>query len=1535
VTSANKFTFDVTATDNASSTVKTITSAVTGLVSPLNAAAAALEKMAVAQKQLGIKVSTAGATTAVNTTIAAIARQQAAEQKAAQTRANLVARSGDQEQRALDQIKLAEERRAAASQRLSAVQQTTSVQRISALDKEIARSQALVDQNRLAVQAAQQAAALAYRQARTGTGSANGTGAGDARASAAAQQALAASQGRLLVSERELTAAVALRNKELNAAAAAQARLNAAAAATAAKGVSASNAAAAAQAKLTAQSSANAAKSQAAIDAEAAAVLRVVQVNERRLAQQNLLAAKSQVGGAVRLAALDAEIARTSQVVAGYQAQVRAAQQLYATTSRGRTMGAGNTTTGVQDAQNAAQASRLLVQAQARLRQAEQDLTTATRARSVEQDRANRATQAAIDASQRHEVSLNTTRYALYQVAAAYRQMAMAAGQAVVSVVKTAIAFEASFAQVARTTGLGAAVRDGSQEAVAELAVLRQSLVGLSRDIPVAFDALTTIASLGAQLGIASADVAQFTEVVAKFSAISNVSAEQSATYFGRLQNILDVPTAKFQNLASAVTQLGVNSVATESEILAVATQIGAMANNAGFSAQYVVGLATALASVRVQPELARGTTTRVFQNISRAASEGGDALNAYAKVLGITAEAAAALWESNPEQFFSGLINGLGKANEAGQNLTPILDELGIKGARDVPVITRLANSYKLLGTYTEDAYSSFAAGTYLDVSFETIADKTQAALTKMAGSFAALQDSIGVSFLKPIKWVADALNNLFTWLSNLPDVLTASTVGIVAAAAVLFAFRAAVALAGAAIYAFSAAAKGLGVESLRAGNILRVLVREHGAAAVAARANAAATAQAAAAQAALVAAATPAAVAEGALATTLAVEAETAAAATVATGGAVVATAAIPPVAIASTGALAGLASGFRALAVAIGPLGWALLGIGALVGIIAGLSNSEDEAAIAAEKLKQEQIALNTAWQQSGLGADALAKAIQSDTQAYKDAGYQATEANGVYKVFSRTITELADGSRVASTSISDGLGHGLGVADDIVVRGAGHFQEFNKTLENATGVQGPLASATEDTNKALGHQVTAVGEAVDAWRNAALFEQLSSAFNTPEMQDAILALGDDFKEAVKIGITPGPEGGAAGIKKYFSGITNAIVKERADLQAKIAEFEAYGYTKRPGGAVDFKQDQIDQAAYKARLAQINATWDAIDALITKFREADNAIDQATISGQINEVLKEVGLIDEEAVPGLDGTTAAAKSLAEQLSDTATAFTDMFDAAFAGTNQTGALIDAFEKLGASINDNGTDFSNMSEAGRANLSALEDTVGAYADIQAAAVEDGSISFEQASANMAAFISDLMNQLSAQGIDVSQLDFLAQYATNLSNADYHITIGADNSAALLAIQQVANFASQTMQNFRVLLGVNKQHTDSIMSRAGHPSGGQPITSRPRTAPASVRPTAPDSGALNAALASGRQAAAAKDLEGAQKGAGAAGKEAGKAAEDAAKGAADAIKAESDYVNKLAGYFKDLAGEAFSAVKAEGQTWRTALRSTL
>lgn len=389
--------------------------------------------------------------------------------------------------------------------------------------------------------------------------------------------------------------------------------------------------------------------------------------------------------------------------------------------------------------------------------QALEQVSKAAKATSTSADSMGKSTDAAKKHMDNLRESSARTRYALYDVSATFTTLSGAFLGVSGGALKFAADYESAFTEVERTTMSNVQLLD----------TVEAQLLGLARDIPLAFQEITQIASLGAQLGVATGDLAGFSETVAQFSAVTNVSAESAAQSFGALGELLNVTADEYKNLGSSIAQVGVNSVATEAEILSNATAIAGVAASAGLSADYVVGLSGALASLRVPAEQSRGALTRVFQEVNRAAAAGGQDIQNFATILGTSTEEATRLAQSDMESFFTMFVNGLSSL-DAGQ-LTTTLDALNLADIRVTNTLTRLSRNTDLFASTMTDANSGFEDGTFLAGAYALKVDDIASKFKILVNSLTEVGAKFGEALTPVVGPILDTLTSFFNTLADM----------------------------------------------------------------------------------------------------------------------------------------------------------------------------------------------------------------------------------------------------------------------------------------------------------------------------------------------------------------------------------------------------------------------------------------------------------------------------------------------------------------------------------------------------------------------------------------------------------------------------------------------------------------------------------------------------------------------------------------------------------------------------------------------
>ena len=452
-------------------------------------------------------------------------------------------------------------------------------------------------------------------------------------------------------------------------------------------------------------------------------------------AQAKIKAGQAAVAGAQKSRSFEAELQGLSKVEQAERRLAEARKEYYnANRQVSRATASGDT-----DRQIAAlKRQETAVNDLAKAERSRVAAVAATRDVTVKMGAQEKATVDAIRAQGDLADNLPRLRYALYDVSSSLIITGGAMTALSVASAGVAISMQRSFADVLRTT-------ETFGEAANQADGLRKEFENLFTSMPISWDALTEIGTLAGQLNIARGSVAEFTELVAMFAATTDVSIEQAATAFGRLSQLLDVPDDELQNLGSSILAVGVNSIATESQIIAISTQITSMASTAGFSADQVFGLSAALASLGTQPELSRGVVTRLFTKISVAIQEGGDNLERFGRLANMTGAEFAQAWGTDASGTLLKLMQGLDGV--ADSQAVSTLTELGITAARDVPTILRLAQNSDVLAESLGVAAQGYADGTALGEQYSVISSTVGEKLNVLANTFQNLAATIGTA--------------------------------------------------------------------------------------------------------------------------------------------------------------------------------------------------------------------------------------------------------------------------------------------------------------------------------------------------------------------------------------------------------------------------------------------------------------------------------------------------------------------------------------------------------------------------------------------------------------------------------------------------------------------------------------------------------------------------------------------------------------------------------------------------------------------
>ena len=318
--------------------------------------------------------------------------------------------------------------------------------------------------------------------------------------------------------------------------------------------------------------------------------------------------------------------------------------------------------------------------------------------------------------------------------------------------VKASVDYEYAFADVRKTV-------DATEE---EYDRLSQSVKQMSTEVAASAEDIAEVMSIAGQLGIENEHLAEFTRTMIDLGNSTNLVAADAASEAARFANIMGMSQGQFQNLGSALVDLGNNYATTESEILAMSMRLDGAGKQVGLSEAQILGFATALSSVGIEAQMGGSAFSKALVKMEVASATGGDALEDFAKVSGMTAKQFKALWDSDPAAAFQSFIVGLSKMDEEGESAIATLEEIGIKEVRLRDTLLRSTNATELFSRAQETANRAWRENAALTNEANKRYATTKSRLTNLKNTALMFARQIGDDLNPTIQQIIDKANAL-----------------------------------------------------------------------------------------------------------------------------------------------------------------------------------------------------------------------------------------------------------------------------------------------------------------------------------------------------------------------------------------------------------------------------------------------------------------------------------------------------------------------------------------------------------------------------------------------------------------------------------------------------------------------------------------------------------------------------------------------------------------------------------------------------
>lgn len=253
--------------------------------------------------------------------------------------------------------------------------------------------------------------------------------------------------------------------------------------------------------------------------------------------------------------------------------------------------------------------------------------------------------------------------------------------------IKSSISFESAFASVRKTV-------DATEE---EFEGLSAEVKQMSTEVATSAADIAEVMAVAGQLGIATEHLAEFTRTMVDLGNSTDIVAAEAASTLAKFANITNMDQSQFSNLGATLVDLGNNYATTESAIMNMAQRLAAAGHQVGLTEAQILGFATALSSVGIEAEMGGSAFSKALIKMEVAAATGGEALNDFAAVSGMTAEQFRALWNNDPASAFQAFIVGLAAMDDQGMSAIATLEEIGIAEVRLRDTLLRSVNATEL----------------------------------------------------------------------------------------------------------------------------------------------------------------------------------------------------------------------------------------------------------------------------------------------------------------------------------------------------------------------------------------------------------------------------------------------------------------------------------------------------------------------------------------------------------------------------------------------------------------------------------------------------------------------------------------------------------------------------------------------------------------------------------------------------------------------------------------------------------------------
>lgn len=337
---------------------------------------------------------------------------------------------------------------------------------------------------------------------------------------------------------------------------------------------------------------------------------------------------------------------------------------------------------------------------------------------------------------------------------------ALKIGEFVTDSVQAAVDFESAMADVAKVVD---GLRDENGNLTDSYYAMSDSIVQMSKDIPMAAEDLAAITASAGTAGIAAEELTAFTETAAKMGVAFDTTADQAGDWMAKWRTSFSMGQEEVTALADQINYLSNNSASTASEISTIVTAVGPLGDVAGISAAQIAALGSTMVGVGVQQDVA-ATGIRKLATTMVAGSSATKAQATVLQQLGLDATEMAERMQTDAEGAILTFLEAVSKLPEAEQ-------AAALKnyfGQESVGAIAPLLTNLDVLRERFEMVADAQLYAGSMDAEYAARAATTANNIQLYENRIAALKIQIGNYLLPVVNKVLGAASTGLDWLSD-----------------------------------------------------------------------------------------------------------------------------------------------------------------------------------------------------------------------------------------------------------------------------------------------------------------------------------------------------------------------------------------------------------------------------------------------------------------------------------------------------------------------------------------------------------------------------------------------------------------------------------------------------------------------------------------------------------------------------------------------------------------------------------------------